>query len=115
MGKTGGPTPSKREDDGIGASVCARLWASTLIPRPSVAYPREDAPRPELMVPVMGTGQLLNLLVQGVDVAGRSHPHLYHLGRLSFMRCCSSWCVTHDPKRKVVFDAVVAVVLRYSL
>jgi hypothetical protein len=28
----------------------------------------------------------------------------------------SSWCVTHDPKRKkVAFDAIVAVVPRYSL
>jgi hypothetical protein len=58
-----------------------------------------------------------NLLVQGVvGAGGRSHPYLYHFGRLSSLCRCSSWCVTHDPKRKkVALDAVVAVVLRYSL
>jgi hypothetical protein len=97
----GDPAPSERADDGIGASVCARSGAPALIPGPSaVQHPQEDAPRPDLIpvAAVMATVPVSNLLVQGVDVdvGGCSHLHLYHLGRLSSLRCCSSWCVTHD-------------------
>jgi hypothetical protein len=69
------------------------------------------------MAAVMGTVRVSSFLVKGVDVdvdvGGCSHPHLCHLGRLSSLCCCLSWCVTHDPKRKkVAFGAVVAVVPR---
>ena len=117
----GGPTPSERADDGIDASVCARSEAQALIPRPSAAYPPpEDAARPDLMTAVMKTTvRVSKLLAQGVDVRGSSHPNLYHLVQLlsRSLRRCSSWCVTHGPKRKeVTCDPVVAaVVLRYSL
>jgi hypothetical protein len=69
------------------------------------------------MAPAMATVRVSNLLVQGgvVDVGGCPHLHLYHLGRLPSLNRYSSWYVTHGPKRnKVAFDAVVAVVLRYS-
>jgi hypothetical protein len=61
------------------------------------------------------------MLVQSVsvdvDVGRCSHPHLHlnYLGRLSSLSRFLSWCVTHDPKRKVAFDAVVTVAPRYSL
>jgi hypothetical protein len=42
-------------DDGMGVLVCAQSGASALIPRPSAVYPREDAPRPDLMAAVMRT------------------------------------------------------------
>jgi hypothetical protein len=112
-------------DDGIDASVCAQSGASALKPRPSAAQSLrepEDAPRPDLMAAVIGTVRVSNMLVQSVDVdvEGCSHPHLhlYYLGRLSSLSGCSFWCVTHDPihpKRKVTFNAVVAVAPRYSL
>ena len=67
----------------------------------------------------MGTTmRVSNLLAQGVgvDVGGCSHPYLYRLGQSSPLCHGSSWCAMHDPKRKkVAFDAVVAVVLRCSL
>ena len=64
----------------------------------------------------MGTPvRVPNLLVQGVDVGGCSHPHLYHLGRSWSLRRCSSLCVAHDPKgKKVGFDVVVSVASCYS-
>jgi hypothetical protein len=45
-----GPTLSERADDGVDASVYVRSGASALIPRPSAAFPREDTPRPDLML-----------------------------------------------------------------
>jgi hypothetical protein len=114
MSTTGGPMPSERADDGIDALAYAQSEVSALTPRPSAAYPRpqEDAPRPDLMAAVKEpTVRVSNLLAQGACVGGRSHPHphLYP----SLRRYCSSWYVTHDPK--AAFDAVDAVVPRYSL
>ena len=52
-----------------------------------------------------------NSMVQSVDVGGCSHLHLYHLGRLSSLRRCSSWCVTHDPERREVAPRLMLLLL----